>query len=47
MMPNEAKKLESILKTHLCNANMFNDNYDDFLKSRTDLLIDKAKELCL
>ncbi len=47
MMPNEAEKLERILKTHLCNANMFNDNYDNFLKSRTNILIDKAKKLCL
>ena len=46
LMPKEQKTLENILKTHLCDMDIFNDDYDNFLKSRTDLLVEKATELC-
>lgn len=47
MMPNDNKTLENILQTHFCSIDMFNDDYDNFLKTRTQLLVNKAKKLCL
>jgi hypothetical protein len=47
MMPNDNQILENILKTHLCSMDIFNNDYERFLKTRTQLLINKARELCL
>ena len=46
LMPKEPNILENILKTHLCNVDVFDDNYDNFLKSRTKLLLEQANKLC-
>lgn len=47
MMPNDNQILENILKTHLCSMDIFKNDYERFLKTRTQLLINKARELCL
>ena len=46
LMPKEAETLENILRTHLCGTDVFENNYDNFLKSRTKLLLEQAQELC-
>ena len=46
LMPNDSQTLEKILKTHFCNIEVFNDDYDAFLHSRTKLLLEKAEKLC-
>ena len=46
LMPSDSQALEKILKTHLCSMDMFNDDYDAFLHSRTKLLLEKAEKLC-
>ncbi|MFK0731464.1 MAG: DUF262 domain-containing protein [Gloeotrichia echinulata GP01] len=45
LMPKNEQSLESILATHLCSNDMFNDHYDTFLQSRAELLVKKAEEL--
>lgn len=42
-MPEQ--ELEKILVTHFCSTEMFNDDYDSFLKSRSELLLARAEEL--
>jgi len=45
-MPANAQTFQEIIATHLCPANAFtDDNYDDFLVARAELLLEKAKEL--
>ncbi|MEG4119837.1 DUF262 domain-containing protein [Microcoleus sp. N9_B4] len=45
-MPANDQTFQEIIATHLCPANAFtDDNYDDFLVSRAELLLQKAKEL--
>ena len=45
-MPGNDQTFQEIIATHLCPANAFtDDNYDDFLVSRAELLLQKAKEL--
>lgn len=45
-MPANAQTFQEIIATHLCPANAFtDDNYDDFLVSRSEWLLQKAKEL--
>lgn len=46
LMPYEPEILENILKTHICDMDIFDDKYDDFLKSRASLLLSKANKLC-
>jgi hypothetical protein len=45
-MPANAQTFQEIIATHLCPAKAFtDDNYDDFLVARSELLLQKAKEL--
>jgi len=44
-MPVDNQVLEKILVTHFCSTEIFNDNYDSFLKSRAELLLARAEEL--
>lgn len=44
-MPVKQQVLEEILATHFCSKEMFNDDYDSFLKSRAQLLLAKAEQL--
>lgn len=44
-MPANKDKLDEILATHFCSTEMFNDDYDSFLKLRCELLLEKAKKL--
>jgi hypothetical protein len=45
-MPANAQTFQEIIATHLCPAKAFtDDNYDDFLVARAELLLQKAKEL--
>ena len=45
-MPANVQTFQEIIATHLCPANAFtDDNYDDFLVARAELLLQKAKEL--
>jgi hypothetical protein len=44
-MPPDGKTFEKIIATHFCPANAFTDDYDNFLVSRSELLLQKAKEL--
>lgn len=44
-MPTDNQELENILKKHLCFTDLFNDDYEKFLKSRSELLLKKAEEL--
>ena len=44
-MPTEKQVLADILSTHFCFSEMFNDDYEIFLKKRAELLFAKAKEL--
>ena len=44
-MPADAQTFEKIIATHFCPANVFTDDYDSFLVSRSELLLQKAKEL--
>ena len=46
LMPEDGGTLDKILGFHLCDANVFNDDYDNFLKSRTKLLLEQANKLC-
>ena len=46
LMPQKPEILENILKSHLCDTSVFNDDYDNFLKSRTKLLLEQANTLC-
>ena len=46
LMPSDQETLENIVTTHFCTTDMFNDSYDNFLNSRTKLLLEKAQELC-
>lgn len=44
-MPDDADTFDKIIATHLCPASAFKDDYDNFLVSRSELLLQKAKEL--
>jgi hypothetical protein len=44
-MPTDAQALETIIKSHFCFNEMFNDNYKEFLEKRANLLVGKAQEL--
>ena len=45
-MPANVQTFQEIIATHLCPAKAFtDDNYDDFLVARAELLLQKAKEL--
>lgn len=44
-MPANNEILEKILATHFCPTDMFTDDYDKFLVSRSELLLKKAKEI--
>ncbi len=44
-MPTDAQTFEKIIATHFCPTNAFTDDYDSFLVSRSELLLQKAKEL--
>ena len=46
LMPRDEVTFKNILKTHFCTIEMFDDNYDNFLHLRTQLLLEKAHELC-
>jgi len=45
-MPADAQIFQEIIETHFCPVNTFTDDYDSFLASRSELLLQKAKELC-
>ncbi|HBK97968.1 MAG TPA: hypothetical protein DD001_11935 [Microcoleaceae bacterium UBA10368] len=46
LMPTDPKIFNEIIATHFCPANAFtDDDYDSFLVSRSELLLQKAKEL--
>lgn len=45
IMPSDNQSLESILETHFCSTEMFNDDYDRFLKSRAELLRKRVEEI--
>lgn len=44
-MPAAEQNFEDIIVTHFCPVNAFTDDYDSFLVSRSELLLQKAKEL--
>lgn len=44
-MPSNQQTLDNILKSHCCPTNMFSDDYDSFIKSRSELLLQKANQL--
>lgn len=44
-MPRDNQDLEKILATHFCSTEMFNDDYDSFLNSRSKVLLERAKKL--
>ncbi len=44
MSPND-ERLKNILATHLCSSTLFNEDYESFLNTRAELLLEKAKEL--
>lgn len=44
-MPANEETFQKIIATHLCPDNAFTDDYDSFLESRAQLLLQKAKEL--
>lgn len=44
-MPLDNQVLENILVTHFCSTEMFNDDYDSFLNSRSKVLLERAKRL--
>lgn len=44
-MPTDKQVLADILSTHFCFSEMFNDDYEIFIKKRAELLFAKAKEL--
>ncbi len=44
-MPTDDSILKEILNSNLCPEEMFSDNYDEFLSVRSNLLVQKAKEL--
>lgn len=46
LMPPEADVLSRILEKSFCPREIFNDDYDTFLKLRSELLLKRAKELC-
>ncbi|WP_035494145.1 DUF1524 domain-containing protein, partial [Baaleninema simplex] len=46
-MPDCEESFQQIISTHFCPANAFiDDDYDSFLVSRSELLLNKASELC-
>jgi hypothetical protein len=45
VMPDDADTFEKIIATHFCPANAFTDDYNTFLASRSELLLQKAQEL--
>lgn len=44
-MPTNEDRRETILKTHFCTTDMLKKDYDDFLRERAGLLIQKVQEL--
>lgn len=44
-MPTDNQVLDKILIAHFCPDNVFTDDYESFLISRAELLLNKAKEL--
>jgi nicotinate-nucleotide pyrophosphorylase len=44
-MPADTHTLAQILATHFCPEMLFEDDYDSFLSSRAELLLENAKEL--
>jgi hypothetical protein len=45
-MPADTKIFDEIIATHFCPANAFeDDDYESFLRLRSELLLQKAKEL--
>ncbi|MBW4688014.1 MAG: DUF262 domain-containing protein [Komarekiella atlantica HA4396-MV6] len=44
-MPKDSQVLENILTKHFCFTDMFSDDYDSFLKARSELLLKKAEDL--
>lgn len=41
-----ASNISQILDSHICPDELFNDNYEQFVKLRADLLAQKARQLC-
>lgn len=41
-----APNIEEILSSHICPYALFDDDYDAFVKSRAQMLAERAKELC-
>jgi len=44
-MPADAQTFQRIIASHFCPDNAFTDDYDNFLVSRSELLLQKAEEL--
>lgn len=44
-MPSNEQSLKDILATHFCSIDMFDDDYQRFIESRAELLVNKVKEL--
>lgn len=44
-MPSNEQSLKNILVTHLCSIDMFDDDYQRFIESRAELLLNRVKEL--
>lgn len=45
LMPKDNTKLQDILSTHFCDLTMFEDDYNKFLQSRSQSLLEFAKKL--